>query len=126
MSDKLREETERLLGLEIEPHVRLIYGDHEAHIRALQARVDELEAARQWKPIDTAPRNGSWFIGAWLDQDGHRDSEIHKARWADEYTLAEERGGNPDDWLRGSWDDGEDEIVLTHWMPLPPPHENPE
>lgn len=40
----LKQETERLLGLDIPQHIKIIFGDHEKHMAALQAENDRLQA----------------------------------------------------------------------------------
>lgn len=64
-----------------------------------------------WRPIDTAPKDGSTILGAYADK-------VLTVRWeADGY---ENRGGKPA-WIDGSFDRSEEYFThpVTHWMPLP-------
>lgn len=71
---------------------------YERQIAALKAELEQAKAERQWRPIETAPKE-SWDI-ILCDADGWRII------------------GN---WWRDAWRDyvGE-EFFPTHWMPLPP------
>lgn len=73
----------------------------------LTAEIERLRGAvppatpPQWRPIDTAPKDGNAFIG--LDVQG----EVGKVHWSERY--------NPHGWV------ATDELLVyvTHWMPLP-------
>lgn len=74
-------------------------------IERLQSRVDELEAERQWKPIEAAPKDGTWVV---IKQPGMGPVCVY--------------------WASGKWNNGGSGVYHgkrpTHWMPLPP--EKPE
>lgn len=76
---------------------------------ALRSLADQLDAATKWRPIETAPRDGTSVL-LW---DKTYDSVV-QARWDERYGK----------WL-GDHDDleGELESWLTCWLPLPPPPE---
>ena len=59
----------------------------------------------EWRPIETAPKDGSWFLG--YDEDGPR----LVCCWSEEVQ----------DWVADSRDIYTDAVTLTHWMPLPDP-----
>lgn len=76
---------------------------------APQAEVYVLEAAGQWRPIGTAPKDGTWVIAAFL-----KDARVYwvsNAQWTGQ-------------WSTPRWWDGGDPCGLagpTHWMPYPAP-----
>lgn len=63
-------------------------------IERLRARVAELEAAQEWRPIESAPRE-TWIIGWHEDLRG--------------FVIKVPNNPQPDD------------VVPTHWLPLPAP-----
>ncbi len=80
-----------------------------------QIRPDPVKDAAQWRPIETAPKDGSVIL-VWHVHQANKyacfDSNIKKARWIDDL---------------GEWQvDGIGGNVppkISHWMPLPPaPH----
>ena len=100
----------------------------------VQKAVDAGRAARSsappvgpWLPIETAPKDGTHIIGAYIDRFGSVSSiaiirwqtaEQNAARWGD--------GVDGDDLLSRflpGWDDDGDTACATHWMPLPEPPE---
>lgn len=65
-----------------------------------------------WQPIETAPKNGYYFIGFWPHMS--RDYSGHKGQFRTCWTG----------WGGGCWEaDGLGRPVQgpTHWMPLPEP-----
>ena len=68
-------------------------------IETLTARIAALVAERAWRPIETAPRDGTMFLG----MDSY--SEHERVRWED---------GRFEDCYGGEWS-------LVYWQPLPPP-----
>ncbi len=81
--------------------------------------IDALEA-QQWKPIETAPKDGTWILG--INNRGNCAVII----WAKE--ALDGRGGLANGWihpfsdmtLSGFWN-GDCGSVATHWQPLPHP-----
>lgn len=64
-----------------------------------------------WQPIETAPKDGQYFIGYWPSQGG---SAWHKGQYRTHWTG----------WGGGCWEaDGLGTALPgpTHWMPLPEP-----
>ena len=88
----------------------------QSHTAALSARVAELEAA-QWKAIETAPRDGSYFLAA-------NGVGVWVAHWK-EFATSGYRFDNPvRSVMLNHWHiAGKDRQYLppTHWKPLPPP-----
>lgn len=78
--------------------------------RRLTAEIKRLRAATQWRPIESAPKDGRQFL-VW---DIHYGVRIGRAHIRADH----------DDWLsymdahKGSSKGG---IRATHWLPLPPP-----
>lgn len=67
-------------------------------------------ATQGWQPIETAPRDGTWFWGFWPDC--HEDQNRYcSTSWLDD--SDESRFVDDSDWR--DWQQP------THWMPLPPP-----
>lgn len=100
--------------LELERFDKLSY----ANSLLLVEHIAELEAAlkeREWQPLETAPKDGSWFLATWKFRD------FFKCRHVTAEILASENGGLPSDWVDECWDDGDDEVDPTHWMPLREP-----
>lgn len=64
----------------------------------------------QWRPIETAPKDGSPFLAC------HYRSGVHAITWHGKASHVPLYG-----WCEG--DDAEDIDLWqpTHWMPLPPP-----
>lgn len=83
----------------------------------LQARVAELE--RGWQPIETAPKDGTKILGAYV-RPGSVHHQYSLVRWGGVSWLA-----YADDAPVLDWEDGlGSEYVrpdLTHWWPLPAP-----
>jgi hypothetical protein len=80
----------------------------------------------QWQPIETAPKDGTKIIGygrtEWLGswQDSPRQTAPKTTaiiRWK-EPSFDD---GSPGKWLTKSCNPYKDEMVPTHWMPLPEP-----
>jgi len=77
-------------------------------IAALQRRIAELEAEREWRPIETAPRD-TLFLGWLLLADGWFAGP--GIGWI----------GVAGRWIRA--DHPRDTRHPTHWMPMPAPPE---
>lgn len=71
-----------------------------------------------WKPIESAPKDGSHIIAARFSR-GHLDWVSH-AHWASAEDSAEAEGGSPDDYI-SCWSREGDEICPTHWQELSQP-----
>lgn len=82
-----------------------------------------LEGASPWRPIETAPKDGSYVILGWWDKKGTWSQTIgqiaYESRWSDE--------GEEEQPPREYWTDHtvahwgaqeESEIPATHWAPL--------
>lgn len=92
----------------------------------LRARVAELEAAQAWRPIETAPKDGTWVLvcGYPAFEDDHEwmHGPVHDTVVA-QYT--ELRNGTKTEghwqfaWYDGGYYGGVEDV--THWMPLPAP-----
>jgi len=82
--------------------------------------VDEEESEMsEWKPIDTAPKDGSWFLGYFPNQTVHAIPCHYGKR------LATHVEGEPFYGMFGVGEIYGDKCILwpTHWMPLPSPPE---
>ena len=71
-------------------------------LKELRAELAALKAENEWQPIETAPKDGSHFIGA----------EFYDDKWWYEEI-----------WWSYSWEFSGGNFVTrpTHWMPLPKP-----
>lgn len=78
--------------------------------------------AVEWQPIETAPRDGTFFLG--FDPRGLQGHGIGAIRWyARDYHTYELIEGDTYKQITKSsgWWDGDDECQHpTHWTPLPP------
>lgn len=84
-----------------------IQDEEETAIRAIEAAL-RLSAGADWQPIETAPKDGSAFLGC---SDHMLDTEGHPLMWACRF-----------DGYMGyfrSNTDHEPLYDLTHWQPLP-------
>jgi hypothetical protein len=80
-------------------------------------------SAQEWKPIDTAPKDGTWVLGInnrrncaviiWKD-DAVGMGGRRGAGWIHPFSTGE---------LSTFWNGGCGSVA-THWMPLPPPPES--
>jgi hypothetical protein len=74
-----------------------------------------------WKPIETAPRDGTWFLAFWPQYrigPWEYRSLVMQTEWvfdADDNSWGFESGENYADEFDGD--------APTHWMPLPNPPE---
>jgi len=70
-------------------------------VAAQAEKIKQLEGAKQWQPIETAPKDGTeilcWVLGC----------DEHQVLWWSEH----------DCWKR--WGDTYEHYSPTHWMPLP-------
>lgn len=73
----------------------------------------------QWQPIETAPKDGARIIAFFPQfQDGHRIQIAH-------YDITEHRSHGRVTYKKEKWSTGGhvlsmcDELLPTHWMPLP-------
>ncbi len=75
----------------------------------------------QWQPIETAPRDGSAIISL-----VHGKVVIVKYTgiidWFDETTCGASRYA----WIEEGAEDADNELLPTHWMPLPEPPQEVE
>lgn len=83
---------------------RRIMASEPKRLAELRARIAELEAEREWQPIDTAPKDGTEVLLLVYGMDTYR-SWATDSRWFTEL---------PSGHL--FWFDDED---VTHWAPLP-------
>ena len=72
----------------------------------------------EWQPIDTAPRNGSYFLG-WVHAAREDEDEDGRAEFIDEscadicwWNDGKEFADASSFAYGGNW-------AVTHWMPLP-------
>ena len=76
---------------------------HHARVALIPMLVAVIRA-QQWKPIETAPRDGGYFMALSPDMSKYPVTvkwSLHEDRWCEEVTT---------DWCDP-----------THWMPLPKP-----
>ena len=63
--------------------------------------------AEGWQPIETAPRDGTWFFACIKDAGPYKPRLVHFADAYDRYPIND---------VGGCWS-----RAPTHWMPLPEP-----
>ena len=88
---------------------------------AARAEVARLTAANGWQPIETAPRDGSWFlaVSAGVDKRTGRP-------WQPGIVAINADGDYvPDDFHEDYFTVCANEWPVTHWMPLPAPPKEP-
>lgn len=84
-----------------------------------------------WKPIDTAPRDGTPFIGAFFTirwSDSHRKHDIVRCWWQPEFEAFISSARVMTLAPGYTFENGKSEELhspviepITHWMPLSPP-----
>ena len=82
----------------------------QANIRLIAERdaaIARAKAALQWQPIETAPKDGTEFLGS-----------VGVSYQGGVVVLHWDKDDGFIDWDADFWDP-------THWMPLPPPPETP-
>lgn len=90
-------------------------------IAAYIAAQRERDAANGWQPIETAPRDGSWFlaVSAGVDKRTGRP-------WQPGIVAINADGDYvPDDFHEDYFTVCANEWPVTHWMPLPAPPKEP-
>lgn len=96
---------ERRIGADLEGECHL----NEDEARQIAACIREMV---EWRPIETAPRDGSRFLA----YGGGLDDQVETCSWSEgtccwnlETFTADDRDDEPDGYCRP-----------THWLPLPP------
>lgn len=84
-----------------------------ATMRAAAAEIERLRSLTKWRPIETAPRDGTDVLVAgdgWVDAASFGPTKYHGYGWLD--------AGD-----RAHWDSYTARPLsgVTHWLPLPPP-----
>ena len=108
---------------QLEPYLRGL-------LKEAKQRIAELEAAQEWRPIESAPRDGT-RVFLWLPEitDYQRPRRIESfwmcGYWANKYGNGPAYNVNarPDKKFGGALAAQWEEIKPTHWMPLPAPPE---
>lgn len=78
----------------------------------LEAEIERLRALTEWQPIETAPKDGTQFLG--IRMGGHNDPTFFLIEGLHmKYATHQTWNGAG----------GQYGIRLTHWMPLPNPPE---
>lgn len=90
---------------------------------------------REWQPIETAPKDGSRVLVAWVDR-GNGEWHQRCVWWGKKFDISGYDESNELTLWRSEWTDGcvesfgYEEVRAyepTHWMPLPaPPIEDEE
>lgn len=96
----------------IEEEMRRMIKQLQAELEQLRARVAELEAERQWRPISTAPRDARRILAA-----DSATGIIRVAHWRNNRITGMKY------WLITGSDQMYAEGYFTHWRPLPAPPE---
>ena len=97
-----------------------------AEVVARDAEIERLRAASQWRPIDSAPKDGTEFI-AYRDDAGpfllrwSCASEMMTESEIEQSMLTEEEVHEPDWFFADFATGGRLNDGFTHWQPLPSP-----
>jgi len=81
------------------------------HIEEQEKRIEELESAQQWQPIETAPKDGTEVL-VWCEHHGTAYLAIFENHFPNQGWFCAD--AYPDGWTELCVDP-------THWMPLPEP-----
>ena len=85
----------------------------------LKAENARLRAAQTWRPIETAPKDGTPIL-IWVESPATGDRRTHRARWAIPYEDAPESRC----WWETAYPRGHSPVVtefVRGWMPWPEP-----
>ena len=81
-------------------------------------------ASDGWQPIETAPRDGAWFVIV------HFDGEYEVGRYNplmhDRYVEAEDGLFRREPYIAYEWQGFNNFHRATHWLPLPAPPKDAE
>ena len=96
-----------------------------AHAEAAEARVAELEAEREWRPMETAPKDGTFILIVC------REGYVNKVSWEEDVVFCPGITKWPYRWcVYGSFQDEQGGYeTVDHpvgWRPLPPPPVTPD
>lgn len=81
-------------------------------------------AAAQWQPIETAPKDGTLFLGwvaaeRWSGLDGECSSHAHDTSQVDFCWWRPSHGDSESGYFDNGAGQLGDSQAVTHWMPLP-------
>lgn len=85
---------------------------------------EALEAAQAWRPIETAPKDGTWVLVTWAENAGSSgDDEGSQPAVVAQWTTLCNGMTVKGHWQFAWFDGGYYGHIYqpTHWMPLPPP-----
>lgn len=95
--------------------------------RAMLAAAPEPPPQMTWQPIESAPRDGTWFVAAMFDDEygpqyevGAYDPLIHA-----QYEPAGDGLFRKVESIAYEWQGFSNFAHMTHWMPLPAPPTEP-
>jgi hypothetical protein len=72
-----------------------------------------------WQPIETAPRDGSWFVI--VDRDGHCEAGRYDPPRHTRYVAVGDGLFRAEEVVTYEWDGFNNFHRATHWVPLPEP-----
>jgi len=98
-----------------------VWTEHDLRVRAIAAALREAGMVEEWKPIETAPKDGTWVILAGGTPDASHDGRIDEQEGFQPMTVARFNDIRDSYWEYASYDGGfyGEWENPTHWRPLP-------
>lgn len=93
--------------------MKVEFGEPEEVFVSHAGNVYRCHVCETWRPIATAPKDGSWFMAVEVAHNGYRGIDLF--RWDERTFYADPPSG----WQRARCSRLYDKPHITHWLPLP-------